>query len=300
MLRGRSAGIAAALAIATLAAVAAGCGGGSGGPALSLDPVAAAATKTEQAGAARIRFSMTLSGPQMHAKTVRVHGTGAIDGSNAEMSFNLGSMLKQMNLPASASSVAGALFHNSSMKAIVLDQNGDYVIYMRIPFLSAELPGGKAWMKMDISKLGKSAGIDMSKVLSGSQLAPSDLLSMLKAEGATVHTIGHATIDGTATTQYNVKIEAAKVLKSSGLTSPVFAGVAAKLKSISENVWIDKNGLVRRVAFSYGLPVAGSPHMAMTMDLSDYGAHVTIAAPPSSQVVDMTQLAKQGLGNFGG
>ena len=64
MLRGRSAGIAAALAIATLAAVAAGCGGGSGGPALSLDPVAAAATKTEQAGAARIRFSMSAHGPR--------------------------------------------------------------------------------------------------------------------------------------------------------------------------------------------------------------------------------------------
>ena len=38
----------------------------------------------------------------------------------------------------------------------------------------------------------------------------------------------------------------------------------------------------------------------MTMDLSDYGAHMTVAAPPSSQVFDMTQLAKQGLGSLGG
>ena len=84
------------------------------------------------------------------------------------------------------------------------------------------------------------------------------------------------------------------MLKSNGLTSPVFAGVAAKLKSISENVWIDKTGSSGGSQFSYGLPVAGSPHMAMTMDLSDYGAHVTIAAPPSSQVFDMTQLATAG------
>jgi len=35
----------------------------------------------------------------------------------------------------------------------------------------------------------------------------------------------------------------------------------------------------------------------MTMDISDYGAHVTIAAPPSSDVFDATQLAQSGLGN---
>jgi hypothetical protein len=38
-------------------------------------------------------------------------------------------------------------------------------------------------------------------------------------------------------------------------------------------------------------------HLAMTMDLFDYGAHVTIAAPPSSDVFDATQFAQQGLGN---
>jgi hypothetical protein len=35
----------------------------------------------------------------------------------------------------------------------------------------------------------------------------------------------------------------------------------------------------------------------MTMDLYDYGAHVTIAAPPSSAVFDATQFAQSGLGN---
>jgi hypothetical protein len=35
----------------------------------------------------------------------------------------------------------------------------------------------------------------------------------------------------------------------------------------------------------------------MAMDLYDYGAHITIAAPPSSDVFDATQLAQQGLGN---
>src|SRR5262249_47804214 len=69
MRRGRWAGIVAALAIAAVAAVTAGCGGG--GSALGLDPVAAAATKTQQAGAARVRFALSVSGPRTQGKTVR-------------------------------------------------------------------------------------------------------------------------------------------------------------------------------------------------------------------------------------
>ena len=69
------------------------------------------------------------------------------------------------------------------------------------------------------------------------------------------------------------------------------------MRTISENVWIDKDGLVRRVVLGYKSPLAGAPRMAMKMDISDYGAHVSIAAPPSSQVFDATQLAQMGLGN---
>jgi hypothetical protein len=36
----------------------------------------------------------------------------------------------------------------------------------------------------------------------------------------------------------------------------------------------------------------------MTMDLYDYGAHVSIAAPPSDQVFDATSFAQQGLGSM--
>jgi len=36
----------------------------------------------------------------------------------------------------------------------------------------------------------------------------------------------------------------------------------------------------------------------MTMDLSDYGAHVSISAPPSSAVFDATELAQSGLGSL--
>ncbi len=292
MLRGRRAGIAAALAVATTAALTAGCGGGSTSGALRLDPVSAAATKTQNAGAVRVHMKMVLSGK---GRTVRMRGTGALDGESAEMSFRLGSMLGRMGLPPGVASMA-QLAH-ASMKEVALEQDGDYVIYLRIPSLSSELPGGKTWVKLDVSKLGKSAGIDLGQLTSGSQFQPNDLLGMLEAEGAKVHTVGPATIDGVATTHYRGTIDMAKALRSSGLTSPMLKQLAGRMNMASENVWVGKDGLVRRVRFAYAVP-REAMRMAMTMDLFDYGAHVSVAAPPSSAVFDATQLAQQGLGSM--
>jgi hypothetical protein len=70
--------------------------------------------------------------------------------------------------------------------------------------------------------------------------------------------------------------------------------MAAKMKTVTEDVWVDHNGLVRRIRLVYGVPQVPM-HLAMTMGLYDYGAHVSIAAPPSSAVFDATQLAQQGL-----
>jgi len=294
MLRGRSAAIAAALAIA--AAATAGCGGGSTSSALSLDPVAAAATKTQDAGAARIRFAMVISAPQL-GKTLRMRGTGAIDGTSAQMTFKLGSMLGQMGLPSSMGGLAQ--LENTSIKEVALEQNGDYVVYMQLGFLSSQLPGGKQWIKLDVSKLGKATGLDLGKLMSGTQFQPSDLLGMLTSEGAKIQKLGPATVDGVATTHYRVTIDLAKVLQSKGLTSPLLNGITAQMKTATSEVWIGKDGLVRRVKISYNVPHGPTPtRMAMTMSLYDYGAHLSIAAPPSSQVFDATSFAQQGLGSL--
>jgi hypothetical protein len=286
MLHGGRAGIAAALAIAAVAVVTAGCGGGSTSGALRLDPVAAAATKTQNAGAARVRLNLAVSG---QGQRLGMHGAGAIDGTSSQLSFKLGSMAGQL---------APQLGH-AKIKEIALEQDGDYVIYLKLDFLSSQLPGGKQWVKLDLTKLGKSAGLDLGQLLSGSQLQPSDLLGMLEAEGAKVQKLGAATIDGAATTHYRVRIDLAKALQEKGLTSPMLKEIARRTKTAADDVWIGKDGLVRRVrlAYSLGTP-SGTAHAAMTMKLYDYGAHVSIAAPPSSAVFDATQFAQQGLSSL--
>ena len=292
MLHGRRAALAAAFAAAVAAVVTAGCGGGSTSSALSLDPVAAAATKSQSAGAARVRLAIAVSGPQ--GKTFPMRGTGAIAGARSKLSFRLGSFLGLGHLP----SAALTQLEHGSMEEVTLEEDGDSVIYVRLgSLLSSQLPGGQQWIKLDLTKLGKSAGVDLSKLLAGSQLQPGDLLSLLKTEGAKVDRVGSATVNGAATTHYRVVVDTRARLKELG--SPLLAGVAARMPKVPEDVWVGKDGLVRRVRVSFDLRHRGAPvQTAMAMDLYDYGADVDIAAPPSTQVFDGTELAQQGLGNL--
>lgn len=277
MRRGRWTGIAAALVIAVAATVTAGCGGGSSGNALSLDPVAAAATKTQQAGAAKIRFDLALSGSQLQSgKTLRVHGDGAIDGTSTQLTVAAGS---------------------TTLKEISLEQNGDYVFYLSGGPLAAHLPSGKQWAQLDLTQLGKSAGLDLGKLLSGSGLQPGDLLSLLEAQGAKIDNLGSATIDGAATTHYRVTIDIAKALQANGLQSSLLGGLAAQLPSVPVDVWIGQDGLVHRIGIAYHSTQNGkSRQLDLTLDVYDYGADVTIAAPPSSDVFDATQIAQLAIG----
>src|SRR5207248_7474744 len=119
--------------------------------------------------------------------------------------------------------------------------------------------------------------------------------SMLKAEGAKMRNLGAATVGGVATTHYRITVDVAKTLKASGLASPLRQTVA-KSPAVPVDVWIGKDGLLHRIQLSFR-----SSHerrfLGMTLDIYDYGAHVTIAAPPSRDVFDATQLAQQGFGS---
>jgi hypothetical protein len=285
MLRGRRAVIASAFALVATAAVVSGCGGGS--QALALDPVAAAATKTQDAGAARIRYSLSFTSPQLPGRTFQLDGNGVIDGTSGIANFDLGSAFQAAGIPA-----------GSSMTEIYLREGGDFVIYMQMSFLASQIPGGKQWIKLDVSKIGSAAGVDFNQLLSGTQMQPTDLLSMLKTEGAAIRKVGLEKVNGTVTTHYHVTVNLAKALKAEGLTTPVLSDLAASVPNIPEDVWIGSDGLVRRVTVSYGLEQHGkSVHMTMALDLYDYGVDLKIAAPPSDEVFDATKLAQQGLGS---
>ena len=65
--------------------------------------------------------------------------------------------------------------------------------------------------------------------------------------------------------------------------------------TLPADVWIDDNGLVRRIALDLNVrSSAGTVAATVSMDLYDYGRQPAVTVPPASQVTDITsRIASQ-------
>jgi hypothetical protein len=251
----------------------------------TIDPVADAATKSEQAGGFKTTMSVTLAaaGKQF---TMRAHG--AFSPREGEMEMDLSELLGQAGAPPGT---------DGSMKAVYVTENGDPIMYLKLGFLSTMIPGGKPWVKLDLAKAGKAAGIDLSQLMGGASQNPADSLALLRSEGDFTE-VGTETLGGVETTHYNGTIDLTKAAAARGVSADVIKrleGVGAP-SVFPADVWVDKSGYVRRFETSYDQTIDGSPmSMKMRMDLSDYGTSVDVSPPPAADVFDATELASQGV-----
>jgi hypothetical protein len=159
--------VAAAL-LATVGVIYVARGGGD-----SLDPVAAAATKTAGAGGYHLSIDADFTAAGRH---VTVIGDGVADpaAQRAELTMRLAGSLT----PAAPANAATDLV-----------MTGD-VMYMKVPTASGAL-GGKSWLKLDLSKV-TNVGTNAQPV---QQLDPTQWLQALRAS-AGVRRVGTDTVQG--------------------------------------------------------------------------------------------------------
>jgi len=154
-------------------------------------------------------------------------------------------------------------------------------VYVTAPM---PLPHGKTWMKLDLQKAGSSIGLNYSSFLSED---PAQALKQLLAAGS-VKTVGAETIDGVATTHYQVtNLDISKMAqgeKLNALLHPKYGPI---------DVWVgNKDGYVYRESLSFSYTIAGqAASMSMRIDLSNFGEKVNVTVPPASDVFDATSIA---------
>ena len=183
-----------------------------------------------------------------------------------------------------------------TMKALYVTEDGDPVMYMQLGLLAGQLPGGKTWMRIDLAKAGKAAGIDLGQLMGGAGQNPSDWLALLRSNGE-FSEVGHETVDGADTTRYHGTVDLEKAAAGDG-------PAAATIKRLLDlgaptkyplDVWVDGAGYIRQFEMSYDETLSGNTvSMSMIMSMSDYGTTVDVSAPPADQVFDATDLAAQG------
>jgi len=241
----------------------AGCGASD---TLNPDVVAQAADKTASAGGAKIAFTVDTAGQQ-------VAGTGFMDAKDhkGRMSFQL---------PQG----------KGAMDMVFLNR----VIYMRLPQLSGQLPGGKPWLKLDLDRFARARGIDLGALQSTSTSDPSQELDQLRGAGD-VKRVGDETVRGTSTTHYRATID----LRKAADRAPAAERAAARrsidqiikltgTSTIPVEAWLDKQGRLRRMRMTMTMQGQSA---TISMDLFAFGTREPLKAPPAADTTDITALA---------
>jgi hypothetical protein len=230
------------LVLAPCALALSACGGGgskSTTTSAAANPLAAAVTKTQQAGSEDMTLAakVTLNGGQEFT----LDGKGVYDQQSERGDLN-----GKLGLASSGTTPVEELFDHTN-------------VYLRSAVIAGLAGSGKPWLKIDLAKSGSLFGVDLN-ALAGE--TPGDALARL-ASATAVETVGDETVDGTSTTHYQATIAA----------SPV-------------DVWVDDQGLIRKVHLDYTTKSAKSSgaHIVVDMSLSNFGVDVKATPPPASQV----------------
>jgi hypothetical protein len=262
------------LLMLVLAALPLACGGGETSPEAA---VAEAATKTEEAGSARIVFTGGLTGSE---GSFTIVGRGEFANQRGRMTVDL----------------FGAGGDSASMQMIF----DGLVIYMKFPpGLGAELLGGKSWVKMDLEALGKQQGIDLGELTQFGQTNPTQSLRFLQGASDDFEELGEEEVRGVGTTHYRGTVDLRKAAEQISESARSTAERLIELMGVSKlpfEVWIDDEDLTRRIKYEQPLPAAAGQDasMTLTMDFFDFGVAVDVEPPPAGDVVDLQELIQQG------
>ena len=275
--------LASLLCLPLCAAVVAGCG--IGGDTLSFDPVASAASKTVDYQSARVDFSATVNVEGIGG--MAFSGAGIFDGRTRTGALNM-----RFRFPADVQAELGGADPTMQM---IMDGRHGLVMYMRSPIFRTL--GADKWIKLDMNKLLKQQGVDLSSIMSADQADPSQSLRMLMAS-SDAHPVGYDRVRGVFTTHYTLKIDLAKLAKANRQLQKMY-DMLRKLTGVSSypaDAWIDDQGRVRRlkIDMSFNVPTGGAVQMSMTEELYAFGVKVNVQPPPASDVFDASALVSSG------
>jgi hypothetical protein len=258
------------------------CGGETSTPSTEAGRLLSAAserTLSEHSSKVSVRVSLGSSGGSQKGGGYRAEGAFDYSNNKGHMSIDLGA------LPVAAGSDSGSV-------NVVFDES---VVYMKLPGLQESVPTSTPWVKIDVKELQRQSG-GSSQFNAFGQADPSQYLQYLQGAGK-VTELGSETVRDVETTRYRTVVDLSRAVKkapagtSEALTQAIKASGS---KSVPVNAWIDPDGLLRRVRYSYGgSEQTGSLSSSITVDFYDFGTAVEVRPPPADQVTDLADILEK-------
>ena len=229
------------------------------------NPVVTAVKRTADVRSSKLRMTVTTAGGGVRQTMT---GTGAQSGGSVSLSLR---------------TTAGG--PPLTIDALLLEQNGSYVMFMRSPAFSSQLPAGKKWMKIDLSLQAANAGIDFPSLVDTARtLAP------LEKGLVSTKRLGRDTVAGKAATHYRAVVDLQRAARAIPAYAKQIATVqkatGLKLGRTIQHVWVGTDGRVRQIRSSTPTVVQGGVRGTATQTITflAFDVPVTITAPPPAQV----------------
>jgi hypothetical protein len=232
------------------------------------NPVVAAAKRTADARSSVFDMQMRV---QAAGTLMTIDASGAMRGTdNAKMTMRM--------------SAAGA---NTSIDMRMLREDGRLVMYMRSQTFTATLPKGKSWMRLDLDLAASRLGVDYSQLIETSRT-----LGPLEHGLVSTKRVGTAAVLGEQTTRYRAVIDtkrAAKAVPAFAKQLRTIERAGAKVPRLTEDVWVGRDGRLRRVGVSFPFVQQGvRATSSLTMTFRAYDVPISVSAPPRAQVFDFS------------
>ena len=245
-----------------------GSNGSVGGDQAATEVLSAAATATQDAGTAGVEFQ----------QVSEVQGQQLTSSSDGVVDFETGD---------SEATVSVELPGQPAQEVDLLTKGS--VAYME----AGALPGAPAnakWLSIDLAQAGQELGFDVEALR---QNGASQLAYLTETSDA--EEVGTESVRDVDTTHYRFTTDLAELaangpeeLRASYKSVMDLTG----LETIPTDVWVDGDDLVRRLSFEVEIEQGGQQiAQATTIEYFDFGVEVDVQAPPSKEVVDISELS---------
>jgi hypothetical protein len=164
------------------------------------------------------------------------------------------------------------------------------VLYAKLPgALVSRLANGKPWISLNVAALSAQGDGSLQQLMTDSPSDPSTVLGFMRGVDGNVGKVGPDTVDGSATTHYDVTLNLDKAAEGQpATTQQAIHTLEGELGShtLPAQVWVDDAGRLRKISMQE--TIGGRVTFGFTAVLSDFGVPVMITAPATDQTTDLT------------
>ena len=293
------------LLCALVAVLAAGCGGGTTAAPekLTVERLTQSARTSAAATTGRFAFELEMTIPGTD-DPFSFSGGGAFDAAakRAAISMDMSSFAK---LLGQAFGAFGGDLDLGDARAWKIEAVQDgLTVYLRFPLLDGKLPDGKTWVRIDAGATAKAQGFDLDQLKQFTENDPRKTLDYLRAVAGEIVPVGREEVRGDEATHYKATIDLLEYENLVPAAQRAKLGPALDqavqqtgLRYVPVDLWVDDEGLVRKLTMSLSMQDPASAQRAeasMSFEMFDYGKPVEIELPAAEDVADASTLAGTG------